>query len=371
MPMARIPRRRDASTLQGFAPRERHLFESIDGALNEEDLAFVVGASVAEVAQMLGRLAAAGAIEVESGGSPPSAPAEPSETGDTIDLSTAKREEIDRMHARLARENYYELLGLARDANKDALRAAYYKTAPRYHPDRHFRKRLGPYKSKIEAIFTALTKAHDVLREPTKRRSYDATLGSTSRPRASSPESAAASAALSPVSASPVVQSRAGAPVSAAPVAASPRSPAPAASSIPSPSAPVRRSTPPPVSTSPRASTVPPQDEALLRARRDQLARRLRPTGGGIRVPVPSNAPRSASHGDHDSGGAPGPTSEPASGELRERRLRRYIDAAEQALKDGDFRGAAAAFEQAARLAPERTELAERARESALRSARG
>ena len=48
-------------------------------------------------------------------------------------------------------------------ADKKAIKDAYYVLAAEYHPDRYFRKRLGTFKSKMEAVFNRLTVAHDTL----------------------------------------------------------------------------------------------------------------------------------------------------------------------------------------------------------------
>ena len=42
------------------------------------------------------------------------------------------------------------------DAEKKQIKSAYYALAPEFHPDKYFRKRLGSYKRKIEAIFNLI-----------------------------------------------------------------------------------------------------------------------------------------------------------------------------------------------------------------------
>jgi curved DNA-binding protein CbpA len=127
---------------------------------------------------MLDRLAMIGVIElggdeVEEGGE---ADAGGEGTADEIDLSAEQRTEIDYLTDAMATADYYLLLGIERTARPAEIKKAYYKLAPRYHPDRYFGKELGAYKIKIEQIFAALTKAHDTLRYPKRRASYDAAL---------------------------------------------------------------------------------------------------------------------------------------------------------------------------------------------------
>ncbi|MEO8800346.1 MAG: hypothetical protein ABI551_20810, partial [Polyangiaceae bacterium] len=51
------------------------------------------------------------------------------------------------------------------------------------HPDKFFRKQLGAYKPKMEAIFARVTLAHDVLTSKDKRPEYDTYLGARSASR--------------------------------------------------------------------------------------------------------------------------------------------------------------------------------------------
>ncbi len=64
-------------------------------------------------------------------------------------------------------EDYYELLGIARDADGATIKSAYRKLAMECHPDRH-----GGC-SNQEAKFKALSEAYDCLKDPQKRAAYD------------------------------------------------------------------------------------------------------------------------------------------------------------------------------------------------------
>lgn len=63
--------------------------------------------------------------------------------------------------------DYYEILGVERDADEGELKKAYRKMAMQYHPDRN----NGDADS--EARFKELTEAYEVLRDPDKRAVYD------------------------------------------------------------------------------------------------------------------------------------------------------------------------------------------------------
>lgn len=74
--------------------------------------------------------------------------------------------------------NHYDLLGVPQDADRKAIKQAYFERATVLHPDRFFGKNIGSYKARIERVFTALTKAHDTLTKRQSRADYDSYLES-------------------------------------------------------------------------------------------------------------------------------------------------------------------------------------------------
>lgn len=64
-------------------------------------------------------------------------------------------------------EDPYQLLGVARDATPEAIRAAYRKLARRHHPD------VNPGKPASEERFKAISAAHALLSDPARRARFD------------------------------------------------------------------------------------------------------------------------------------------------------------------------------------------------------
>lgn len=67
----------------------------------------------------------------------------------------------------MATTDYYELLGVSRDASDTDLKKAYRKLAVKYHPDKN------PGDATAEAKFKEISEAYDVLKDVDKRAAYD------------------------------------------------------------------------------------------------------------------------------------------------------------------------------------------------------
>ncbi|MBI2947065.1 MAG: J domain-containing protein [Verrucomicrobia bacterium] len=64
-------------------------------------------------------------------------------------------------------KDYYELLGISREASGEEIRKAFRKLARRFHPD------LADYKARAEEKFKEINEAYEVLGDPENRRKYD------------------------------------------------------------------------------------------------------------------------------------------------------------------------------------------------------
>jgi molecular chaperone DnaJ len=67
------------------------------------------------------------------------------------------------------KRDYYEVLGVPRDADGETIKKAYRKLAMQYHPDRSKEEQRAEY----EALFKECSEAYEVLSDETKRQRYD------------------------------------------------------------------------------------------------------------------------------------------------------------------------------------------------------
>src|ERR671922_1500985 len=67
----------------------------------------------------------------------------------------------------MAKEDFYQILGVKRDAKPEEIKKAYRRLARKYHPD------VNPGDKAAEDRFKQMSEAFDVLSDPKKRAVYD------------------------------------------------------------------------------------------------------------------------------------------------------------------------------------------------------
>ncbi len=189
------------STKEGF------VLSRVDGSASVEDISIMVGVKQDELLAILERLAELGAVKLSwstvqrsvagSGNAarPPVTPAKPKpaavpeppvrydprELDEVAAISLEVKKRILGAYYSLEGKDYYQLLGVARDVDKKAIRSAYFELSRFFHPDSQFGKELGSFKPKMESVFKRLTEAYDALGRAPRRKEYDDYLAATER----------------------------------------------------------------------------------------------------------------------------------------------------------------------------------------------
>jgi len=204
-----------------LTPAEGYLLSRIDGATSWVHLRAIGGIAPGEVDRCLERWLAEGVVVLNSGNgrvtpAPPPRPAPPppsepygaafvalsDDIDPSLEIPVDVQQRIFEFEARLDRP-YHEILGVAADADRKVLRKAYFALSKELHPDRFFRRNVGPFGKRLERIFGKIVEAYELLADPMARAEIERSLAAAGGnvPAAANVAPEAASAAAPEVSA--------------------------------------------------------------------------------------------------------------------------------------------------------------------------
>ncbi len=89
-----------------------------------------------------------------------------------VDLDDARQREINALEAKVSNPNHFEVLGVENGATPDQVRAAFRELSLKFHPDRYFGKKLGPFKQKLDRVFHRLVEASQTLSDGDRRAAW-------------------------------------------------------------------------------------------------------------------------------------------------------------------------------------------------------
>ena len=213
-------------TLLELTPAEGYLLSRIDGATSWTHLRAIGGIGADEVDRCLERWLAAGVVVVEGAESlrvpahspePPASdaaplatsvrPAVPSDVDASLDIPIEVQGRIFEFEAKLDAP-YHEILGVPRDADRKALRKAYFALSKELHPDRFFRRNVGPFGKRLERIFGKIVEAYELLSDPMARAEIERSLAAASGDASVAAEAATAAGAGAAPDAQPEAESQ-------------------------------------------------------------------------------------------------------------------------------------------------------------------
>lgn len=87
------------------------------------------------------------------------------------------RDEIQKRAALISSQNYYEMLGVEKDASANDIRKAFFKLAKVYHPDRSAKPGLEDLREALAYLFANLSEANSTLNDLDAKEMYDGSLG--------------------------------------------------------------------------------------------------------------------------------------------------------------------------------------------------
>lgn len=345
-----------------LTPTDGYLLTRVNGQSTVQDIARETGVFEQEVVDSFEKLVKLnvvtfGSVEEAVAAMKKPAPAplkaavlsaayDPQMLEEACDLDLEQRKRVLDLFYALDDNDYYTLLGIAKDADKKGIKRAYYEVALPMHPDKFFRKNLGSFKPKMEAVFARLTLAHDTLLDKEKRVEYDIYLKEVAHTKG-----------MEAMLARAMEEARAAQDA----LAASVNTP----SVMPPPMEPTNGASAP---AAPSAPPPPGVDPAVLAARKAALAARLMGgrARGSVSVPTPSEIKVQALQPKVQQ------TSTEAMDALRRRyderlgsakqlQVTKYVTAAEGAIAKSDWVAAANAYRVAMDLAPDNPEVVDRA----------
>jgi curved DNA-binding protein CbpA len=162
-----------------LSPAEGFLLSRIDGATPWTVLREIGGLSPLEADRCLERWVTDGLVNVsepdaseirrrnEAGASPAG---EELEAGvdPELEIPVEAQRRVLLFEAGLERP-YHELLGVSPGVDSKAIKRAYFQLSKEYHPDRYYRREIGPYAEKLDRIFKKIVEAYELLMDPTTR----------------------------------------------------------------------------------------------------------------------------------------------------------------------------------------------------------
>jgi tetratricopeptide (TPR) repeat protein len=204
-----------------LSPAEGFLLSRIDGRTPWTLLREIGGIAPGEADRCLERWLAMGLVvlgDAAGASRPPAADiaAEPSPAGTelesqvdpTLQIPVEAQRRILAFEAGLERP-YHQILGVARGVETKTIKRAYFALSKEYHPDRYYKREIGPYAEKLDRIFKRIVEAYELLMDPTTRAELERSMGAAPveaagvEPAPAAPEAVPAPTAAPPTAAAP------------------------------------------------------------------------------------------------------------------------------------------------------------------------
>ena len=148
-------------------PIESYVLSRIESPIAVSEVGALSGITEEDAHRAVCALVAAGFLKILEEGKDIQAEPESDESIDRV------REEVTRKLHFYGSADYYEVLGVTRQATTGDVKTAYYQLAKKFHPDRYRQAEFTDLRGKLEALFAIITQAYETLSQPAQRASYD------------------------------------------------------------------------------------------------------------------------------------------------------------------------------------------------------
>ena len=167
-------------------PAEAFVLSRINGPTTVDELLTVSGMNKEDTLQSLYALAICGVVRRATWATAEFNGNRVASAGAKTEVTAKKKmDTVQDFFATVERAaNYYDVLGVGRQANADEIKNAYHSLARHYHPDR-FHQADAQLRNQIESAFARVAQAYEVLGDQSSRATYDTQLGGPSSPAAS------------------------------------------------------------------------------------------------------------------------------------------------------------------------------------------
>jgi len=91
------------------------------------------------------------------------------------------REQLAQQAMEMKKQDYFEVLGVSKNASRAEIKKAYFSLAKQYHPDRLYATASAEIRNLADEIFNLISAAHDVLSDDARREQYMEELTSGSK----------------------------------------------------------------------------------------------------------------------------------------------------------------------------------------------
>jgi tetratricopeptide (TPR) repeat protein len=91
------------------------------------------------------------------------------------------REQLAEQAVRMKKQDYFEVLGVSKNASRAEIKKAYFALAKQYHPDRLYASASAEIRNLADDIFNIISQAHDVLSDDEYREQYIEEISSGSK----------------------------------------------------------------------------------------------------------------------------------------------------------------------------------------------